>query len=74
MLVKDLIKFLEKEDENAVVLLSSDEEGNSFSKLSYGFGTVESKKEKDLIEQTGGLYGLEPEDMNKNWLILYPEM
>lgn len=72
MLVKDLIALLEKEDENAVVLLSSDEEGNAFGKLSYSYGTAETKEEKELMEYE--TYGLEDGDMDKNWVILYPDM
>lgn len=33
MKVKELIKLLEKEDENRIVIMSSDGEGNSFSPL-----------------------------------------
>ena len=33
MIVKDLIKELQKHDENAIIVLSCDSEGNSYSPL-----------------------------------------
>ena len=74
MLVKELIALLEKEDENAVVFVSSDEEGNCYSKLHDSFGIAESKEEKSLLYESGSLYGLEQQDMDKNWLLLYPKL
>lgn len=72
MLVKELIALLEKQDENALVLVSSDEEGNAFSKLAYGFGSGDLKTDPDFV--TNEMYGLEPQDMDKEYIILYPEL
>lgn len=71
MTVEDLIKLLEKENPNALVLVSSDEEGNAFSKLADGFGKGDMKTEPDWM--LASYYGLEKEDLQKKYIILYPE-
>lgn len=72
MLVKDLIKLLEKKDPDAVVCVSSDEEGNAFSKLSSYFSQGNFKTDPEFMKNN--FYGLEPDDLEKEYIILYPEM
>ena len=71
MTVEDLIKLLEKENPNALVCISSDEEGNAFSRLANGFGNGDFKTEPEWMQTS--FYGLEPEDLKKEYIILYPE-
>lgn len=69
MKVKDLIPLLERAGEEAEVLLASDEEGNSYSPVDYGFaeGNFDEKYGiKDLI------YTMDESEMHGDYIILYP--
>jgi hypothetical protein len=80
MKVKDLIKELSKLDPEWVVVLSSDEEGNSFSELSdLETNAVFADREIHLRELTKDLekQGFSDEDVydgnnGKNAVVLYP--
>ena len=69
MKVKELIPLLEHAGEEAEVLLSSDEEGNSYSPVdcSYATGNFDEKYGiKDLI------YTMDESEMHGDYIILYP--
>ena len=72
MLVKDLIKLLQKENPNALVCVSSDEEGNAFSRLADGFGKGDFKTEPEFMKTC--FYGLDKADFEKEYIVLYPEI
>lgn len=76
MKVKELIKFLQKQPQDAMVLLSSDEEGNSYSPLDiehcgYGEGSFDVDKGSPLGIQNS-IYTMEENEMRGDYIILYP--
>lgn len=78
MKIKELIKLLEKEDQNRLVIISSDSEGNHFSHVSKNFGLNMYKDgeiglEKLTIELE--LSGYSEEDLmldGKPCIVFYP--
>lgn len=64
--VKKLKKLLEKEQDDAMVVLSSDEEGNSFSPLYEVCGLARYNKSDRSIDDANGGIGEE-------CIVLYPE-
>lgn len=76
MKVKELIKFLKTQDQNAEVLLSSDEEGNSFSPVDIehcGYATGDFDKEKgSIVDIRNSIYNMDEQEMKGSYIILYP--
>ena len=73
MKVKDLIPFLERAGENAEVLLASDEEGNSFSPVDFGFAEGNFDNEKDnQFKIADAIYTMDENEMHGDYIILYP--
>lgn len=73
MTVSELIKFLQKQDQNAMVLLSSDEEGNTYSPLDIeccGYATGNFEETKDYMSLS--IYSMDESEMQGNYIILYP--
>ena len=70
MTVKELIEALKKENPNALVCLSRDEEGNGFSRLDSGFARGDFKKEPEW--NRCGFYGMKEGDFEMEYIILYP--
>ena len=72
MKVNELIEFLKKQNQEATVLLSSDEEGNSYSPLDIehcGYATGNFDKE---IRVNDFVYSMDEEEMHGDYIILYP--
>lgn len=62
MNVKQLIELLQKEDPNTIILIASDEEGNSFGDIANDFSEHEYNGEKVLaIYPKNHIDGLEVE-------------
>ena len=76
MKVSELIEFLKGQDQNAMVLLSSDEEGNSYSPLDIeccGYATGNFDKEKDSpLDIRDIIYSVDEDKLHGNYIILYP--
>lgn len=75
MKVKELIDFLKKQNQEASVLLSSDEEGNSYSPIDLGCGyaTGNFDKEKNgIINICNDIYSMDEDEMHGDYIILYP--
>ena len=75
MKVKELIEFLKKQNPEATVLLSSDEEGNAYSPcdLGCGYATGNFDSEKnDVINIQQSIYTMDEEEMHGDYIILYP--
>lgn len=76
MKVKELIKFLKKQNQDAVVLLSSDEEGNSYSPCDIencGYVTGNFDKEKGtIIDPRNFIYTMDEDEMSGDYIVLYP--
>ena len=76
MKVKELIEFLKKQPQDAVVLLSSDEEGNSYSPVDvehcgYASGNFEEEINSPIGIQNN-IYSMDEEEMHGDYIILYP--
>jgi len=76
MKVKELIDFLKKQQQNATVLLSSDEEGNSYSPVDiggcgYATGNFDSEKNSPLSIENS-IYTMDNYEMHGDYIILYP--
>lgn len=75
MKVKELIKWLKKQQQDAMILLSSDEEGNSYSPLDlrcgYSVGNFDAEKNSPLGVQNS-IYSMDEEEMKGDYIILYP--
>lgn len=75
MKVKELIDFLKKQNPEATVLLSSDEEGNSYSPIDLGGGYATGnfdKEKKDTINIFSDIYTMDEDEMHGDYIILYP--
>ena len=76
MKVKELIDFLKKQQQDATVLLSSDEEGNSYSPVDIGgcgFATGNFDGEKNTpFSIENSIYTMEKGEMHGDYIILYP--
>ena len=73
MKVKELIELLRKENPEATVLLSSDEEGNEYELLDYSFYNGNFDKEKGSpLAIANSIYHSEPEKLSGDYVILYP--
>lgn len=71
MKVKELIALLEKENPEALVLASSDSEGNTISKMDCSFS---DGKVKDIMEDYTWCGYVTKEDLEcEDYLLLYPE-
>ena len=73
MKVSELIEILKKENPEAEVLLSSDEEGNSFEPADGGFAFGNFDKERNNkynIEDM--IYSVEPGKLHGDYIIIYP--
>ena len=70
MKVKELIKELKKENQEALVCISRDSEGNGYSRLDNGFARGDFKKEPEWSK--GGFYGMKEGDFEMEYIILYP--
>ena len=74
MKVKELIEFLNGQDADATVLLSSDEEGNSYSPVDVencGYATGNFDKE-GILTIKNDIYTMDEDEMHGDYLILYP--
>lgn len=75
MKVKELIKWLKKQPQEAMILLSSDEEGNSYSPLDlrcgYAIGNFDAEKNSSFAVQNE-IYSMDEEEMHGDYIILYP--
>ena len=76
MKVSELIDFLKKQDQNAMVLLSSDEEGNTYSPLDiehcgYATGNFDGEKDSPLGIQNS-IYSVDEDKLHGDYIILYP--
>lgn len=75
MKVKELIDFLKKQNQDAMVLLSSDEEGNSYScvDLSCGYSKGNFDDEKGSpLSITNSIYSMDEDEQKGPYIILYP--
>lgn len=75
MKVKELIDFLKKQNPDATILLSSDEEGNSYSPvdLDCGYATGNFEKEKGTFaDPRNFVYTMDEDEMHGDYIILYP--
>lgn len=73
MKVKELIEFLRKENPEAEVLLSSDEEGNSYEPADGGFAKGnfdEEKNNKYKIQDM--IYSVDTDKLHGDYIIIYP--
>ena len=70
MTVKEFITVLKKQNPNALVCLSCDEEGNAYSRLSDGIANGNFKTDPDWFKPS--FYGMEEGDFEKEYIILYP--
>ncbi len=71
--VKELIELLKEEDQDAIVLLSSDEEGNSYSPCDSGFAKGNFDEEKGtVVDPRNVIYNMSEKEMTGNYLIIYP--
>lgn len=68
--VKELIKMLQSEDEDAIVMLSCDSEGNCFSPLEKGFARSTKGEEKDTDIYYNRSFNALPDD--SKLLFMYP--
>jgi len=74
MKVKELISLLKKLPQDAIVLLSSDDDGNSYSPLDIGYGAGNFDKEKGtVVDPANFIYTMNKEDMHGDYIILYPQ-
>ena len=76
MKVKELIEFLKKQNQDAIVLLSGDEEGNEYSPVDVehcGFATGNFDGEKNSpLSIENSIYTMDEEELHGNYIILYP--
>lgn len=76
MKVKELIEFLKKQPQGAEVLLSSDEEGNTFGRCDiercgYGYGNFDEEDNLPLSIKNA-IYTMDEDEMHGDYIILYP--
>lgn len=76
MKVKELIEFLKNQNQEATVLLSSDEEGNAFSPCDiehcgYATGNFDEKNGSPLSIKDV-IYTMDEDEMRGDYIILYP--
>lgn len=76
MKVKELIEFLKKQTQDAEVLLSSDEEGNTFSPCDiehcgYVTGNFDEENNSPLSIKND-IYTMDGDEMYGDYIILYP--
>ena len=76
MKVKELVEFLKKQQQDAEVLLSSDEEGNTYSpcdieQCGYATGNFD-KKNNSPLSIKDAIYTMDEDEMHGNYIILYP--
>lgn len=76
MKVKELIDFLKKQNQDAMVLLSSDEEGNEISPVDieccgYATGNFDDEKGSPL-SIANSIYSMDEDEQNGPYIILYP--
>lgn len=76
MKVKELIEFLKKQPQDAEVLLSSDEEGNTYSPCDiehcgYAYGNFD-KKNNSPLSIKDAIYTMDEDEMHGDYIILYP--
>jgi hypothetical protein len=75
MKVSELIEFLKKENPEAEVLLSSDEEGNSFEPADGGFafGNFDVEKDKKYpFKIQDQIYHADASKLHGDYIIIYP--
>jgi len=76
MKVSELIEFLKKQNQDAMVLLSSDEEGNSYSPVDiehcgYATGNFDEENNSPLSIKNA-IYTMDEDEMHGDYIILYP--
>ena len=73
MKVEELIEFLKKENPEAEVLLSSDEEGNSFEPADGGFAKGNFDEERDRPYKIQDcIYSVDEDKLHGDYIIIYP--
>ena len=74
MKTKELIEFLKKQNQEAMVLLSSDEEGNTYSPVDLACGYYTGNFDKDVYPEcvTNNIYSMDESEMHGDYIILYP--
>lgn len=76
MKVKELIDFLKKQNQDATVLLSSDEEGNCYSCVDIehcGYTTGNFDDEKgSTFSIANSIYSMDEDEQKGPYIILYP--
>lgn len=76
MKVKELIEFLKNQPQDAEVLLSSDEEGNTYSPCDiehcgYASGNFDEENSSPFSIKND-IYTMDEDEMHGNYIILYP--
>ena len=76
MKVKELIEFLKKQNQEAIVLLSEDEEGNTYSPCDiehygYAYGNFD-KENNSPLSIKNAIYTMDEDEMHGDYIILYP--
>ena len=74
MKVSELIEFLKKQNQDAMVLLSSDDDGNSYSPLDINNGYASGNFDTDEYPEcfTNDMYNMSQDEMHGDYIILYP--
>lgn len=73
MKVNELIAFLEKENPEAEVLLSSDDEGNSFEPADGGFAKGNFDDELNSPYKIhDSIYSVDADKLHGDYIIIYP--
>ena len=75
MKVKELIEFLKTQPKDAEVLMSSDEEGNTYSPVDlecgYAKGNFDEENNSPLSIKND-IYTMDEDEMHGDYIILYP--
>lgn len=76
MKVSELMEFLQKQSKDAEVLLSSDEEGNTYSPCDiehcgYASGNFD-KENGSPLSIKDAIYTMDEDEMHGDYIILYP--
>lgn len=75
MKVKELIEFLKTQNQDAMVLLSSDEEGNEYEPLEIEYGYASGnfdEEENSSLSIKNSIYHADEKTLKGPYIILYP--
>lgn len=75
MKVKELIKFLKTQKQDALVCLSCDEEGNNYSPLANNYFVQLGNFEEDAKDEMSKYdnWSIDEEDKKGDYIILFPK-